>query len=99
MCEKHFVSGRAAIRTGISLILTGFQLCFWETKKLQIEQIIKKRRRNEVRERESARELVCEPTFEKREKELELERAAKRQKLNEPGQEVSDLSFEGNKIK
>ena len=34
----------------------------------------------------------------KREKELELERAAKRQKLNEPGQEVSDLSFEGNKI-
>ena len=76
MCEKHFVSGRAAIRTGISLILTGFQLCFWETKKLQIEQIIKKRRRNEARERGSARELVSEPAFEKSEKELEQERAA-----------------------
>ena len=40
-----------------------------------------------------------EAVFEKREKELELERAAKRQKLNDPGQHVSDLSFEGNEGK
>ena len=40
-----------------------------------------------------------EAGFEKREKELELERAAKRQKLNDPGQQVLDLSFEGNEGK
>ncbi|RMX59772.1 hypothetical protein pdam_00015356, partial [Pocillopora damicornis] len=39
------------------------------------------------------------PAFEKRERELELERTAKRQKLNEPGEQVSNLSFEGNEDK
>lgn len=40
--------------------------------------------------------MVKKPAFEKRERELELERTAKRQKLNEPGEQVSNLSFEGN---
>lgn len=39
------------------------------------------------------------PAFEKRERELELERAAKRQKLDEPGEQISNLSFEGNESK
>ena len=39
------------------------------------------------------------PAFEKRERELELERAAKRQKLDETGEQVSNLSFEGNESK
>ena len=38
-------------------------------------------------------------SFEKRERELELEWAAKRQKLEEPGEQVSNLSFEGNENK
>ena len=41
------------------------------------------------------RELVKKLAFERRQRELELERAAKRQKLNETGQQVS-CSFEGN---
>ena len=39
------------------------------------------------------------PAFVKRERELELEREAKRQKLDEPGEQVSNLSFEGNEDK
>lgn len=39
------------------------------------------------------------PALEKRERELELERAAKRQKLDEPSEQVSNLSFEGNENK
>ena len=39
------------------------------------------------------------PAFEKRERELELEQAAKRQKLDEPSEQVSNLSFEGNESK
>ena len=39
------------------------------------------------------------PGFEKRERELELERAAKRQKLDETSEQVSHLSFEGNESK
>ena len=34
------------------------------------------------------------PACQKRERELELERAAKRQKFNKPGEQVSNLSFE-----
>ncbi|XP_068741732.1 uncharacterized protein [Montipora capricornis] len=50
-------------------------------------------------EKARERELVKKPAFEKRERELELERAAKRQKLDEPGEQVSSLSFEGNESK
>ena len=39
------------------------------------------------------------PAFEKRERQLELEREAKGQKLDEPGEQVSNLSFEGNEDK
>ena len=38
-------------------------------------------------------------SFEKRERELELEWAAKRLKHKEPNEQVSDLSFEGNENK
>ena len=39
------------------------------------------------------------PACQKRERELEPERAAKRQKFNKPGEQVANLSFEGNENK
>ena len=89
----------AGPRAGINIISTGFRHCSWDSKKLLIEQTIKKRRQNETRERGNAIELVKKPAFVKRERELELEREAKRQKLDEPGEQVSNLSFEGNEDK
>ena len=44
-------------------------------------------------ERARERELVKKPAFERRQR--ELERVAKRQKRNEVGQQVSNVSFEG----
>ena len=54
VCEKHFVSGRAG--AGINLILTGFRHCSWDTKRVLIERIKKKRRLIEARERTSTGE-------------------------------------------
>ena len=48
VCEKHLFP-EEQLRTVVNLILTGFHYCFWDTKMLQIEQTIKKRRRNEAR--------------------------------------------------
>ena len=87
---------RWSLRVGIDIILSGFRHCSWDTKKVLIKQTIKKRWQNEVRE---WGKLLKKPALEKRERELELERAAKRQKLDEPSEQVSNLSFEGNENK
>ena len=50
LCEKNFVSGRAA-KSWDKYIIDGFRHCSWDTKKLLIEHTIKKRRQNEARER------------------------------------------------
>ena len=92
---KSILFQEEELRAGINIISPGFRHSSWDTKKLPIEHTIKKRWQNKARERE----LVKKPGFEKRERELELERAAKRQKLDETGEQVSNLSFEGNESK
>ena len=94
VCEKHFVSGRAAKSWDkfnidwVPTLLLGHKKA---TDRADHKEAAAKRS-----ERARERELVKKPAFEKRERELELERTAKRQKLNEPGEQVSNLSFEGN---
>ena len=97
VCEKHFVSGRAAKswdKYNIDWVPTLFLGHKKATDRADHKEAAAKRN-----ERARERELVKKPAFEKRERELELERAAKRQKLNEPGEQVSNLSFEGNEDK
>ena len=97
VCEKHFVSGRAAKSWDkynvdwVPTLLLGHKKA---TDRAHHKEAAAKRS-----ERARERELVKKPAFEKRERELELERAAKRQKLDEPGEQVSNLSFEGNESK
>ena len=86
------------LRAGINIILTGFLHCSWGTKK-PTDQAHHKEAAAKRSERVSEHELVKKLAFEKRERELELEQAAKRQKLDEPGEQVSNLSFEGNESK
>ncbi|CAH3118147.1 unnamed protein product [Pocillopora meandrina] len=94
VCEKYFVSGRAAKSWDkfnidwVPTLLLGHKKA---TDRADHKEAAAKRS-----ERARERELVKKPAFEKRERELELERTAKRQKLNEPGEQVSNLSFEGN---
>ncbi|CAH3046558.1 unnamed protein product [Porites lobata] len=97
VCEKHFVSGKAAKSWDkynvdwVPTLLLGHKKA---TDRAHHKEAAAKRS-----ERARERELVKKPAFEKRERELELERAAKRQKLDEPGEQVSNLSFEGNESK
>ncbi|XP_068691130.1 uncharacterized protein [Montipora foliosa] len=97
VCKKHFVSGRAAKSWDkynidwVPTLLLGHKKA---TDRAHHTEAAAKRS-----ERARERELVKKPAFEKRERELELKRAAKRQKLDEPGEQVSNLSFEGNESK
>ena len=97
MCEKHFVSGKAA-RSWDKYNIDWVPTLFLGPKKA-IDRADLKEAAAKLSERATERELVKKPSFEKRERELELERAAKRQKLNDPGEQVSNLSFEGNEDK
>ena len=97
MCEKHFVSGRAAkswVNYNIDWVPTLLLGHKKATDRAHHKEAAVKRS-----ERARERELVKKPAFEKRERELELERAAKRQKLDKPVEQVSNLSFEGNESK
>ena len=91
VCEKHFVSGRAAKSWDkynidwVPTLLLGHKKA---TDRAHHKEAAAKRS-----ERARERELVKKPAFEKRERELELERAAKRQKLDEPGEHVSNLNL------
>ena len=92
VCEKHFVSGRAAKSWDkynidcVPTLLLGHKKA---TDRAHHNEAAAKRS-----ERARERELVKKPAFKKRERELELERAAKRQKLDEPGEHVSiSLTF------
>ena len=94
VCEKHFVSGRAA-KSWDKFNTDWVPTLLLRHKKGTDRPDQKEAAANRC-ERARERELVKKPPFEKRQRELELERAAKRQKLNETGQQVSNLSFEGN---
>ena len=97
VCEKHFVSGRAAKSWDkynidwVPTLLLGHKKA---TDRAHHKEAAAKRS-----ERARERELVKKLAFEKRERELELERVAKRQKLDEPGEQVVNLCFEGNESK
>ena len=76
VCEKHFVSGRAAKswdKYNIDWVPTLFLGHKKPTDRADHKEAAAKRN-----ERAKKRELVKKPAFEKRERELELERAAKR---------------------
>ena len=88
VCEKHFVSGRAAKSWD------KFNIEWVPTLLLGHKKASDRADHKEAAAKRSER--ARERELEKRERELELERTAKRQKLNEPGEQVSNLSFEGN---
>ena len=91
MCEKHFFPGRAAKpwdKFNVNWVPT-FSLGHFKKTTCTYREKGAKRS-----ERARERELVKKPAFAEREKELELERGAKRQKLCKPGQQILDLNFE-----
>ena len=91
VCEKHFVSGRAAKpwdKFNVDWVPT---LNLGHNKKTSVKDREKAAKRCE---RARKRELKKKPAFAKRKKELESEREAKRSKLTEPGQQILDVNFE-----
>ena len=91
VCEKHFVSGRAAKpwdKFNVDWVPTLNVGHNKKTSRTDREQAAKRS------ERARERELVKKPAFAKREKELEAEREVKRSKLTEPGQQIFDLNFD-----
>ena len=94
VCEKHFVSGRAAKpwdKFNVDWVPT---LNLGHNKKTSLKDREKAAKRCE---RARERELVKKPAFAKRKKDLESEREAKRSKLTEPGQQILDVNFEASK--
>ena len=97
--RRHFVSERAA-KSWDKYNIDWVPTLLLEHKKAT-DRAHHKEAAAKRSERSKERELVKKPAFEKREREveLELERAVKRQKLDEPGEQVSNLSFEGYESK
>ena len=63
VCSKSILFREEQLRAGISVTLTKFRHCSWDTKKLLIEQTIIKEAAEKQSERARKRELVKKPTF------------------------------------
>lgn len=92
VCGKHFVSGSTA-KGWDKFNVDWVPTLFLGHKKKETGRTDQKKAA-ERSERARDRELNKRPAHEMKEKELQAERATKRQKINEPGQQIADVCFD-----
>ena len=99
MCAKSILFQEEQLRAGINIILTGFRHCSWPGHKIATDRADHKEAGAKRSERVRERELVKKPAFEKRERDLEPERTAKRRNLMSPVNKSQTLALKEMRTK